>query len=242
MYLTNQMGDVISITDANGNEIVQYEYDAWGKCVSTVTAQDNDIEIKLANINPIRYRGYYLDNETGYYYLQSRYYDPSICRFINSDIPEISQKLKNISVGINLFAYCKNNAINYSDYDGYDFIMAALSTLFWPLVLDLLDFMAAYFWYVIVIVLIAGITATAVNQIINYAKKTNKGKKAKDSSKNEPHGNESKKKRTEKQAKELKEKAKKAKSRNEKRKLLQKAKNVIESGKKAKKGETHHRR
>ena len=242
LYLTNQMGDVISITDANGNEIVQYEYDAWGKCVSTVTSQDNDIEIKLANINPIRYRGYYLDNETGYYYLQSRYYDPSICRFINSDIPEISQKLKNISVGINLFAYCKNNAINYSDYDGYDFIMAALSTLFWPLVLNLLDFMAVYFWYVIVIVLIAGITATAVNQIINYAKKTNKGKKAKDSSKNEPHGNESKKKRTEKQAKELKEKAKKAKSRKEKRKLLQKAKNVIESGKKAKKGETHHRR
>ena len=242
LYLTNQMGDVISITDANGNEIIQYEYDAWGKCVSTVTSQDNDIEIKLANINPIRYRGYYLDNETGYYYLQSRYYDPSICRFINSDIPEISQKLKNISVGINLFAYCKNNAINYSDYDGYDFIMAALSTLFWPLVLNLLDFMAVYFWYVIVIVLIAGITATAVNQIINYAKKTNKGKKAKDSSKNEPHGNESKKKRTEKQAKELKEKAKKAKSRKEKRKLLQKAKNVIESGKKAKKGETHHRR
>ncbi len=242
LYLTNQMGDVISITDAQGTELVQYEYDAWGKCVLITLMHDNDFETELANINPIRYRGYYFDNETGYYYLQSRYYDPSICRFINSDIPEISQKLKNISVGINLFAYCKNNAINYSDYDGYDFIMAALSTLFWPLVLDLLDFMAVYFWYVIVIVLIAGITGTAVKQIINYAKKTNKGKKAKDSSKNEPHGNESEKKKAEKQAKELKEKAKKAKSRNEKRKLLQKAKNVIESGKKAKKGETHHRR
>ena len=39
----------------------------------------------IALINPLRYRGYYYDSETGFYYLQSRYYDPVIRRFINAD-------------------------------------------------------------------------------------------------------------------------------------------------------------
>lgn len=85
LYLTNQMGDVISITDAQGNELVQYEYDEWGAIGSITTTHNSDAENALANANPLRYRGYYLDSETGYYYLQSRYYDASICRFINSD-------------------------------------------------------------------------------------------------------------------------------------------------------------
>lgn len=119
LYLTNQMGDVISITDAQGNELVQYEYDAWGKCISTVTTHDDDIEIKLANINPIRYRGYYLDSETDYYYLQSRYYDSSICRFINADSLYILFLLKNNEKNLNLFAYCNNNPINQTDKFGY---------------------------------------------------------------------------------------------------------------------------
>lgn len=69
-------------------------------------------------MNPLRYRGYYYDTETGYYYLQSRYYDPSICRFINSDIPEIAGMSKGISAGTNLFAYCNNKPINLSDPTG----------------------------------------------------------------------------------------------------------------------------
>ena len=109
-YLTNQMGDVIAITNTNGTVVGNYEYDAWG----AVTLADSDI----AKANPIRYRGYYYDSETGYYYLQSRYYDPSICRFINADIPEIAQLSKDFSVGTNLFAYCNNNPINYSDHNG----------------------------------------------------------------------------------------------------------------------------
>ena len=85
------MGDVIFITDAEDTIVGNYEYDAWG----TVTLSDS----ALAELNPIRYRGYYYDTETGYYYLQSRYYDTSVCRFINSDIPEIAQRSKNIYIG-----------------------------------------------------------------------------------------------------------------------------------------------
>lgn len=115
-YLTNQMGDVISITSARGIELVQYEYDEWGAVASIYTPHNSETENTLANINPIRYRGYYYDNETGYYYLQSRYYDPSICRFINSD----SHKYLNLYVktGLNLFAYCENDAINGFDLTG----------------------------------------------------------------------------------------------------------------------------
>lgn len=68
------MGDVLAITDTNGDIVSNYEYDAWGK----VLTADTDI----AKQNPLRYRGYYYDNETCYYYLQSRYYDSNICRFI----------------------------------------------------------------------------------------------------------------------------------------------------------------
>lgn len=73
-YLTNQMGDVIAITDTAGTVIGNYEYDEWGN----VTLADTI----LAKTNPIRYRGYYYDNETSYYYLQSRYYAPEIKQLV----------------------------------------------------------------------------------------------------------------------------------------------------------------
>ena len=110
-YITNQMNDVLAITDTSGTIVGNYEYDAWG----TVTLADTEI----AQQNPLRYRGYYYDNETGYYYLQSRYYDSEICRFINSDIAEISQMSKDIPVGTNLFAYCNNDPVNNRDLDGH---------------------------------------------------------------------------------------------------------------------------
>ena len=108
-YLTNQMGDVISITDTAGTVVANYEYDAWGKVLTA--------DSSIAQQNPLRYRGYYYDNETGYYYLQSRYYDPDICRFINADIYNFLEK--NISNGLNLFIYCSNDSVNYDDPDGY---------------------------------------------------------------------------------------------------------------------------
>lgn len=110
-YLTNQMGDVIAITNTSGTVVANYEYDAWGNEIGNDTSS-------IALANPLRYRGYYYDIETGYYYLQSRYYDASICRFINSDCLQIAQEQKNDFAGINNFAYCLNNAINLLDING----------------------------------------------------------------------------------------------------------------------------
>ena len=109
-YITNQMGDILAITDTDGNVVGNYEYDAWGK----VLTADTDI----AKQNPLRYRGYYYDNETEYYYLQSRYYDTDICRFINADFVEYSRKANIIDEIPNLMFYCDNNSVNYNDSDG----------------------------------------------------------------------------------------------------------------------------
>lgn len=111
LYMTNQMGDVIGLTKATGEIFAEYVYDEWGKVI--VIRTDNQSNEAIANINPIRYRGYYYDSETGYYYLQSRYYDPSICRFINADDLSFIT-----TTDINSFAYCVNNPVNQSDSTG----------------------------------------------------------------------------------------------------------------------------
>ena len=69
----------------SGELVVSYAYDAWGKVLYTA----GTLASTVGTINPMRYRDYYLDSETGYYYLQSRYYDPNICRFINADEPSV---------------------------------------------------------------------------------------------------------------------------------------------------------
>ncbi len=121
------MGDVISITDAQGNELVQYEYDEWGAVGSITTTNNTEEENTLANVNPLRYRGYYYDNETGYYYLQSRYYDARICRFINAD--SNSYLNTDTQVGINLFSYCEDDPINCNDFTGNTAISAILGAI-----------------------------------------------------------------------------------------------------------------
>ena len=79
----------------------------------------------IGNINPFRYRGYYYDTETGFYYLQTRYYDPTICRFINADNYELVSQLAS-SKELNMYAYCRNNPIMYTDETGEGFLLAAI--------------------------------------------------------------------------------------------------------------------
>ena len=107
-YVTNLQGDVVSILNASGTSVAEYSYNAWGKVLSATGT--------MAAINPIRYRGYYFDSDSGLYYLKSRYYDPNLQRFINSDvIPVTGQGF----IGSNMFAYCLNNSVCIGDDGGY---------------------------------------------------------------------------------------------------------------------------
>ncbi|MBS1401534.1 MAG: hypothetical protein HPZ79_00915 [Oscillospiraceae bacterium] len=112
-YLLNQQGDVEALMDANGAIVATYEYDPWGAVTvkNASGALDND-DTSIGNMNPLRYRGYYYDNETGFYYLESRYYDPVVGRFIS---PDSYASTGQGALGCNMFAYCENDPILYSD-------------------------------------------------------------------------------------------------------------------------------
>ena len=125
-YIFNVQGDVIGILNQSGSQIVSYQYDPWGKVLSVSGSEASTI----GQINPIRYRGYYYDSETGFYYLQSRYYDPAIGRFINADSYASTDMVGLLST--NMFSYCENNPVMRVDptgkfWDILDCFMAALS-------------------------------------------------------------------------------------------------------------------
>ena len=106
-YILNLQGDVVQIIDEGGVMQAEYVYSPWGEIISA--------EGDLAEINPLRYRGYYYDSETGFYYLQSRYYDPENHRFINADsFASTGQGI----VGTNMFAYVNSDPVNCIDADG----------------------------------------------------------------------------------------------------------------------------
>ena len=107
-YVTNLQGDVMGLVDTNGNTVASYTYDPYGKLLTATGT--------LADKNPLRYRGYYYDSESGLYYLQSRYYDPATRRFVNADaFASTGQGI----IGTNMFAYCNNSPGNSSDPYGY---------------------------------------------------------------------------------------------------------------------------
>ena len=110
-YLKNIQGDVINILNSSGQIVVTYTYDAWGKVLSVT----GSLAGTVGYINPFRYRGYYYDTETGFYYLQTRYYDPELGRFLNAD--SIIGANGDIQ-GYNVFAYCNNNPVMYIDTMG----------------------------------------------------------------------------------------------------------------------------
>ena len=109
-YVLNLQGDVVRIVTNKGVTRVTYEYDAWGN-ITNMTYTNKT----LADANPLRYRGYYYDQETGLYYLQSRYYNPQCGRFINADgAYDTNQGI----IGHNMYTYCLNNPVNMHDPDG----------------------------------------------------------------------------------------------------------------------------
>ena len=110
-YLKNIQGDIIGILDGSGTSVVEYSYDSWGKVIEISGNQE------LGKRNPFRYRGYYYDEETGFYYVGSRYYDPEVCRFINADTVDILGVQDNLN-DKKLYAYCDNNPVNRFDENG----------------------------------------------------------------------------------------------------------------------------
>ncbi len=117
-YILNLEGDVVALADRSGAIVAQYTYDPFGKPLTVEDGSNRPVESDpghIANRNPLRYRGYYYDRETGFYYLQSRYYDPAICRFINADS---FASTGSGFIGNNMFAYCDNDPINFADFGG----------------------------------------------------------------------------------------------------------------------------
>ncbi len=116
-FQKNLQGDIIGIVDADAKLVAKYTYDCWGQPIIT---QDNSL-CAIATINPYRYRGYYFDQEIGMYYLQSRYYDPTVGRFVNSD--EILYIMVSVlTQGINTFSYCDNDPVNRCDIEGNEWV------------------------------------------------------------------------------------------------------------------------
>ena len=113
-YAVNAQGDVMGIFDGSGNCVVTYNWDnAWGYNPEP----EGSLADTLGTLNPLRYRSYVYDEETELYYLQSRYYDPEICRFINAD--ELTTTGQGLT-GNNMYAYCGNNPVSRED-DGGEF-------------------------------------------------------------------------------------------------------------------------
>ena len=113
-YGRNMQGDILYIYNTSGEIVTTYAYDAWGSIVS----QTGTLSSTVGEANPFRYRGYYLDSETGLYYLQSRYYDAAVGRFLNADETGYIISTLN-SIEHNLFAYCGNEPVYSKDTTGF---------------------------------------------------------------------------------------------------------------------------
>ena len=127
-YRKNAQNDIIALLDNTGATVVKYKYDAWGKCKVLNTS---GVEITDSNnigiLNPFRYRSYYYDTETGFYFLKTRYYDPEIGRFMTID--DLSYLDPDSINGLNLYAYCGDNPVMAYDPNGTFFLTTFLVSL-----------------------------------------------------------------------------------------------------------------
>lgn len=122
----NLQGDVVAVYNQAGTKLIAYTYDAWGN--SSVSYYNSGAST-TATYNPFRYRGYYLDSESGFYYLNSRYYDPAIGRFITADkLTTVKATAFNVT-DKNLYSYCDNNPVTRTDDGG----------MFWDTVFDVVS-------------------------------------------------------------------------------------------------------
>ena len=122
-YGKDSFGVIRYLYNTSGEVVTTYTYDAWG----TVLSVTGTLAETVGTVNPVRYKSYYLDSETGWYYLQSRYYDPAVGRFLNADIVELLGASGSV-ISYNLFVYCYNNPIILIDSNG-EAAAAVLKTL-----------------------------------------------------------------------------------------------------------------
>lgn len=112
-YIHDAHDNVIGLADSSGYRVVNYEYDAWGNILSQAGTVTLGNGLLLVNENPFRYCEYQFDTETGWYYLKSRYYAPSIARFLTRD-PMLN---------LNRYSYAANNPVTSFDPDGFRVMM-----------------------------------------------------------------------------------------------------------------------
>ena len=110
-YIKNLQGDIVAILDSTGTAVVNYVYDAWGRPISKTGSMAGT----LGKVQPFRYRGYVYDEETGLYYLRSRYYNHNLGRFVNAD--RVFDANASVTT-YNQYAYCDNCPVIYLDSEG----------------------------------------------------------------------------------------------------------------------------
>ena len=167
-YMRNLQGDVCGIYDSDGDLIVKYTYDAWGKRLNVTDANGvyiSDLD-SIAHVNPIRYRGYYYDSEFEFYYLQSRYYWPALGRFISADSLFLAG---DALLGTNMYVYCSNNPVMYVDPSGHDdeFLAQGIAVIIGVFIMAaFLEKFASSYDYAVALVYYLGLCDTDISGMI----------------------------------------------------------------------------